>query len=132
MSNVCITCGTIIPEGRIVCPICEHDLKKSNKEVTESKTVFKEVKEFEPAIQKLTQPLVYHEGRFWFNIRSVYDLSSLSNQYLLRDLETGVQKVVNNLNDEDFKYVSIVEIDPNYITVVKNYTTRGDNDGDVR
>ena len=30
MENTCICCGEIIPEGRMVCPICEMKAKDLN------------------------------------------------------------------------------------------------------
>ena len=25
MDNTCVCCGTVIPEGRIICPVCLHN-----------------------------------------------------------------------------------------------------------
>ena len=30
MNNTCISCGTIVPEGRQICPACEDALKNYN------------------------------------------------------------------------------------------------------
>lgn len=29
--NTCVCCGVQIPEGRMICPICEHKDKEENK-----------------------------------------------------------------------------------------------------
>lgn len=29
MVNRCVHCGTVIPEGRMVCPMCEHESTKT-------------------------------------------------------------------------------------------------------
>lgn len=29
MENLCVMCGCIIPEGRLVCPVCEDRLKNT-------------------------------------------------------------------------------------------------------
>ncbi len=31
MENYCVVCGTIIPEGRMVCPICEEKVIRQSK-----------------------------------------------------------------------------------------------------
>lgn len=31
MENCCVCCGAIIPEGRMVCPICEMDADEADK-----------------------------------------------------------------------------------------------------
>ena len=28
-ADKCLCCGTIIPEGRVICPICEYKLNKA-------------------------------------------------------------------------------------------------------
>ena len=30
MDNRCVCCGAIIPEGRMVCPICEKEADEGN------------------------------------------------------------------------------------------------------
>ena len=30
LANVCISCGRLIPEGRMVCPLCEKNFLKSD------------------------------------------------------------------------------------------------------
>ena len=30
--NTCVCCGEIIPEGRLICPVCEAELAKSEED----------------------------------------------------------------------------------------------------
>lgn len=42
--DVCVTCGSIVPEGRQICPICEQELKRN----TRKKTIRKHKVSFRP------------------------------------------------------------------------------------
>lgn len=41
-ANLCVCCGAIIPEGRQVCPICEHKAEHTPLTSTERGTRFRE------------------------------------------------------------------------------------------
>lgn len=42
--NRCVYCGDIIPEGRMVCPICEHQQIKIGRILQSNKATTEEVK----------------------------------------------------------------------------------------
>lgn len=31
MEDICVLCGVIVPEGRMICPHCENDLTEAEK-----------------------------------------------------------------------------------------------------
>ena len=45
MTNTCICCGAIIPEGRQICPECEYDLTNYKPNGVKTKTVKKFIAE---------------------------------------------------------------------------------------
>ena len=43
MNNTCVCCGRYVPEGRMVCGICENNNYDSNKDKIAPKTAAKEL-----------------------------------------------------------------------------------------
>ena len=52
MEDRCVCCGEVVPEGRMVCPMCEH------KELVAQFTIYGN-----PATKKNAQQIVYVKGR---------------------------------------------------------------------
>ena len=48
MDNVCILCGIMVPEGRMICPHCENDLSEAEKQYEQTLSEKKEAASAHP------------------------------------------------------------------------------------
>lgn len=68
MEDKCLYCGDIIPEGRMVCPICEASPPKAPRELDKAKKMLEEEYARAKNLEYVRNPLAYALYHVWKKI----------------------------------------------------------------
>ena len=100
--NRCVSCGTIIPEGRMVCPMCEAEPQNDSPiiEMTIKIDTINKVKDFCNLCSKCAGEVDVYSAKYIVSGKSIMGLFSLD---LLKDLKVRFYGNVPNEVKEGIK-----------------------------
>ena len=77
--DICVVCGQIIPEGRIICPNCERkqDKKEDASKMLIKLNTFFEILDFVKLCSKCPNDVLVYSGRYIINGKSLMGMYSL-------------------------------------------------------
>ena len=77
--DICVVCGQIIPEGRIICPNCERkqDKKEDASKMLIKLNTFFEILDFVKLCSKCPNDVLVYSGRYSINGKSLMGMYSL-------------------------------------------------------